>query len=152
MTEKESQIKLILGEGDLRQWANDQLKPGQKMEDMTYFDFIDITYDEVFSYAMKNGLGPYFKEIDHLVEPINNLDLDQHICVYKKDNRYEVFYTERGQKDVWGVSFSRSEMIEFLVKKSTAMTWRSLTVQYCQKHHPDKTTKEIFETVNLFDK
>ena len=152
MVDKECQIKLILGQGDLLQWITDQLKPGQKMEDITYFDFFDVSYNEVVKYAMNNGLGPYYKEIDHLVEPINDLDLDQHICIYRKDNRYEVFYTERGHKDVLGVFFSRSEMVEFLVKDRMYDVWRYLTVKYCQKHHPDKTTKEIFETINLFDK
>lgn len=149
MRSKEEQIKFILSYKAFGDWPR-VVKDREYLADKTYFDFINVTYAEVCDFAIKNGLGPNgAKELTGVKYDLEELDFAT--CIEGTPNGFEVFYVERGQKEILGLFRTREEAVCDQVKRMIEASWVQLTFNYCEKHYPGKTPAEVMEMMSPFD-
>ncbi|MHC4758803.1 MAG: hypothetical protein ACYTE8_09110 [Planctomycetota bacterium] len=152
MRSKEEQIKVILYPYKRNEWAKYQLKSGEKMEDKTYFDFINVTYEEVLDYALKHGFDEE-AVVENFEGDINDQLVleDRYWCLSEVDDQYEVFRVQRGNKTKQRFFPNREEAIKFIVKFFISYTFGALSYEYRRKHHPDITGSDFENIMSPFD-
>jgi hypothetical protein len=148
MRSKEEQIAMILNPRGCDEWARSQLKSWEKMEDKTYFDFINVTFEEVLDSALKHG----FSEEAVVENFAGRLD-DQTVLedsfwgLSKVEHQYEAFRVERGKKLEQRFFSTRQDALEFIVKYFVRYVWAIHTGEYRRKHHPGKSPQFVFDNI-----
>jgi len=150
---KEEQIQLLLNPLGADRWLERQLKNQEGMEDKTYFDFINVSFEEVLDYALKHGFDEkaVVEDFSGNIKDQTELE-DAFWALSKVGDQYEVFRVERGNKFDQHFFSGRRDAVEFIVKYLIRFVWRALTYQYRAKHYPEKTSSELETILSPFDK
>lgn len=165
---KEEQIRALLSPNEYLEWIRSQLKRDENLEDKNFYDFFDVTYEEIYEYALKHGFGKgVFINFDEgklcnsvkygveLCWCMNKIDIPPkkslfYSLMHRKDNsegasvqkKYEVFFVERGCKQKRQLFDSRKEAVSSLVKILIKYVWHGISYSYKQKH-PEEQKKLI---------
>ena len=163
---KEEQIEAILSYRGYLDWILSQLKKGEDLEDKNFYDFFDVTYEEIYEYALKHGFG---KEIlinvdeDKLCNSVkygielcwcmNEIEIlpkkkllsfltrqKGNLAGNSQQKKYEVFLIERGCKQLRQLFDSREEAVGYLVKRLIKFIWHWMSYSY-KKKHPEEQKK-----------
>jgi hypothetical protein len=97
MTAKDEQIRAILSY-DTWNWAVNQLGPQDSIDEKRFRDFISVTESEVEQYVHEHGFDKRVVFESKDAGAWLRLDADDHICITKNNEMWEVFYTERGKR------------------------------------------------------